>query len=313
MVAGRAWGLAGTPGNVYAVSVTPVRRQRRILTVLGSGCLLVAAWGGVILPGGCGAFTENNPAPMFAVPLIVEGKSVGSAIIDTGGGYEVMLRDAFGLEVTGRVEVLAFGGREVVDVTEGFAYSAGGVDAVAEAALIGVSVCDCNGLGVDFLRKTGVVLAVDFPERSAAFLRSVPTGGQTLDFAMPPSQLAGFDSAFVEVRVSAGRTSRTVRGLVDTGSAETVMRRGLVGSPSLFSPHRMTVRITHDDLGSVTLDVGMFDTPGLPSIILGTDAMRAWAGRWYFSYAPEGGTVTVFPDSVAMPPLATEPAAARRF
>ena len=235
---------------------------------------------------------------------------MGSAIIDTGGGYEVMLRDDFGLEVTGSVEVLAFGGWELVRVTEGFAYSAGGVDAVAETALLGVSACDCNGLGVDFLRKTGVVLAFDFPEKTAAFLTSVPSGGYTIGFESPPAQLAGFDSAFIEVRISSGRKSRAVRGLLDTGASTTVMRRGLLGPPPVFSFGRESVKITHGGLGSVNLDVRLFDTDGLPAIIVGTDAMRGWAERWYFRFTPEGGTVTAFPDAASLARLTVEPVSA---
>ena len=63
------------------------------------------------------------------------------------------------LKVVDSTEVLAFGGTESVDVTESFDYTAGGWQTHAEAAIVGVSVCECNGLGFHFFRKTGAVLA----------------------------------------------------------------------------------------------------------------------------------------------------------
>ena len=48
----------------------------------------------------------------------------------------------------------------------------------------------------------------------------------------------------------------------------------------------------------------------LPDLIIGTDVMRAWGDRWYFSFAPEGGTVTVVPHDDSSAPDA--PAAFRR-
>jgi len=268
----------------------------------GTGCWLGGRWLLHLLcaltfasASGCGNFIEEPSAPLFRVPLSIEGQSVGSAIIDTGGGYEVLLRDDFGLGVIGRMDVLAFGGFESVEVTRGFHYQAGGVEAIAESAIVGLSACDCNGLGVDFLRKAGIAFAVDFQEGVAAFLPDRPNAGITLDFLEPPDYLAGFDSAFVEVTISSGTRSRRVLGLLDTGATETVMRRGLLGGAPLLSPNLMNVRVRHDQLGSVAVNVRLFDTNGLPAIILGTDIMRAWADRWYFSYAPEGGTVVVIP------------------
>ncbi len=222
------------------------------------------------------------------------------AIIDTGGGYEVMLRERFGLKVIDIVEVLAFGGKELVELTEGFAYEAGGVRAVADAALVGLSVCDCNGLGFHFLRKTGVVLGLDFSEESATFQATLPDGGILLPFTSPPAMMDGFDSAFVEVDVGADGVVRTVLGLLDTGTNRTVMRRGLVGSPSTLAPNHVDITIQQEDLGTVAARVALFDTSGLPDLIIGTDVMRAWGERWYFFFGPRGGAVTIFPAGPAV-------------
>ena len=79
-----------------------------------------------------------------------------------------------------------------------------------------------------------------------------------------------------------------------------MMQRGLLDAlesslsyQSPLNPDRFEVMIEHASLGTVRALVGLFDTQGLPDIILGTDVMRAWGERWYFSFAPDAGTVTV--------------------
>ncbi len=84
----------------------------------------------LMIAAGCADVLPPAQAPLFLVPLSIEGQSVGNAIIDTGGVYEVLLRDEFHLTVVGDVEVLVFGGRESVRLTEGFSYAVGGIDAV---------------------------------------------------------------------------------------------------------------------------------------------------------------------------------------
>ena len=257
--------------------------------IIGVLCLWPA------LAAGCGEIPVARPAPLFNVPLSIEGEPVGSAIIDTGGGYELLLRDSFGLQVVDTVEVLAFGGQEVVGITEGFQYTAGGWDSTADAALVGLSVCDCNGLGFHFFRKTGAVLGLDFANPRAMFLPVAPAGGVTIPFQPPPWFLTDFDSAFVQVEIAAGGESRRVLGLLDTGTNASVMRRGLVEtSPSLIAD-RLDVTITAELLGTVAVQVGLFETAGLPDVILGTDVMRTWSDRWYFFFAKQRGTVTAFP------------------
>lgn len=257
--------------------------------IIGVLCLWTA------LAAGCGDIPATRPAPLFNVPLSIEGEPVGSAIIDTGGGYELLLRDSFGLQVVDTVEVLAFGGKEAVGVTEGFQYTAGGWDSTTDAALVGLSVCDCNGLGFHFFRKTGAVLGLDFANPRAMFLPVAPAGGVTIPFQPPPSSLTGFDSAFVQIEIASQGDSRTVLGLLDTGTNASVMRRGLVGTPSSLTPDRLDVTVTVESLGTVAVQVGLFETAGLPDVILGTDVMRTWSDRWYFFFAKERGTVTAFP------------------
>lgn len=257
-----------------------------VATVLG----LIAAWG-----GGCGAVLPSIPAPLFAAPLSVEGASVGNAVIDTGGGYEILLREPFGLSLVDNVEVLAFGGKEMVAVTEPFTYSVGGTEATADFALVGLSICDCNGVGFRFFRKTGTVLAVDFSAGRADFTDAAPEGGVSLAFEPPPPELVDFDSAFIEVEVQFGERSQSVLGLLDTGTNASVMHRKLFGEGASSASERLDIRIGHQELGIVSAQVTLFDTPGLPDLIIGTDVMNAWSDRWFFTFAPHGGHVTVFP------------------
>jgi len=258
-------------------------------------CLSVVMAG---LLTGCGEIFSSASAPLFVAPLSIGGVPIGDAIIDTGGGYELMLRESFGLRIVDRVEVLAFGGREVVDVTEAFRFEAGGVESTADAAIVGLSVCECNGLGFMFFRKANVVLGLDFAEGNARFLSEVPKGGTRVPFEAPPGHLGQFDSAFVLVDVSGGGVTHRVLGLLDTGTNGTVMRRGIIEAVADLTPNRVRVEIHHQGFGTASVNVGLFDTPGLPDIILGTDVMREWADEWYFAFAAVGGTVIAFPDGV---------------
>jgi hypothetical protein len=254
------------------------------------------------LVGGCGDIFAHRPATLFSAPLVVDGFSVGPAIIDTGGGYEVMLRERFDLDVAESARVLAFGGSEVVGVTEGFSYSVGGWASEATSALVGVSVCDCNGIGFQWFRKTGAVLMLDFSAPLAAFVTTVPNGGVTMPFAPSPPVLPGFDTSFIPVRIDMNGTTREVIGLLDTGTTATVMRRDLAGNGELQTADTVAISVTHSRLGSISVRAGLFDTEGLPDIILGTDALGLWADRWYFTFTPEGGYITAFPalNSVAV-------------
>jgi len=251
------------------------------------------------LCGGCGDVLPPDPAPLFTIDLKVNGEPVDSAILDTGGGYELMLRESIGLPVHDEVEVLAFGGRETVGLAEGFSYTIDGISLTAKAALIGLSVCDCNGVGFLFLRRSGKTLGVDFAGNKAFLLDRAPQGGLQLSFGDPPDTLPRFDSAFVIVNVSAGGQTLRLNGLLDTGTNSSVMRRGLFsGATRPLQPDRMAVTIGRSELGVVAANVRLFDTPGLPDIVIGTDVMRAWSDRWFFTYSPRGGVVTVEPRTV---------------
>lgn len=246
------------------------------------------------LVGGCGDLFGGF-TPLLTAPLVVNGEPVDPAIVDTGGGYELMLRERFGLDIVDTIEVLAFGGRELVGLAQGFPYEVGGVGATADVALVGISACDCNGVGFFFFRKTGVTLEMDFSRRSVTFVTETPTGGVALPFEPPPPWMQNFDSAFITVEVTTDGASREVLGLLDTGTNSTVLRRDLIGGANRLFPNRLSVTLRHEALGVVEARVTLFDTPGLPDLIIGVDVMRAWADRWYFRFHPRGGTVTVFP------------------
>ncbi len=248
------------------------------------------------LCGGCGDVFPTSPAPLFTIGLKINGEQVDSAILDTGGGYELMLRESIGLPIVDEIEVLAFGGPEIVGFAEGFSYTIDGFSLTAEAAIVGISICDCNGVGYLFLRRTEQTLAVDYAANDAYLLGSPPDVGVQIAFGEPPETLPFFDSSFIAVEVSAGGETLLLNGILDTGTNGSVMRRGLFDAPTRpLQPDRMDISVGRDELGVVAANVRLFDTPGLPDIIIGTDIMRAWSDRWYFTYAPRGGTVTVEP------------------
>ena len=255
-----------------------------------TACLLLG------LLGGCGDFPTGSHAPLFSVPLTVNGESVGNAFVDTGGGYEVLLRQDYGLEIIDTVEVLAFGGTEELLLTGPFAYSVAGYKTVAASALVGLSACDCNGLGFHFFNRTGMILGIDFSGSEVNFLLVPPEGGTFIPFANPPDILEGFDSAFVEVEVALAGESRLILGLLDTGSNVTVLRRGILDGGAVPSLDRLDITVQHENLGTVAVNAGLYDTDGLPDMIIGTDVMGTWAQRWYFDFTPGGGAVTVFFD-----------------
>jgi hypothetical protein len=242
---------------------------------------------------GCGAWDPPDPLFVFSMPLTVNGEPVGDAFIDTGGGYEILLGQANGLDIVGEIEVLAFGGKENLEVTGPFTFAIGGFHGIAGGALVGLSICDCNGLGYQFFRHTGIVLALDFPRNRADFLLQLPDGEAVLSFAPPPPPLSGFESAFIDVDVSVDGASKRLRGLLDTGANLTVMQKGLFPNPPLLSPDYQTILVTHQKLGTVQVTAGLFETDGLPDIILGVDVMRAWANEWYFDFTPGAGALTV--------------------
>lgn len=260
-----------------------------------------AIWAALVLIGsavgatGCGTRFGGEADGLFTVPLEVEGNSVGSAILDTGGAYELLLREDFGLPVVGEAEILSFAGRERVAVTSGFNYTAGGIKTVSDGAIVGLSICDCNGLGFKFFRKTGVVLGLDFPNAAAAFFLSVPETGVVLPFEPPPRRLARFDSAFVNVRIRFGERDVAALGLLDTGAAATLIRRDVLGISTFSSGERFNTVVTQERLGAASVRVASYDSPDLPDLIIGTDVMRAWGDRWYFAFADSGGEVVILP------------------
>lgn len=259
----------------------------------GSACLV-----GVALIG-CGSLPPISPpatGPLFAVPLAINGQDVGNAIVDTGGGYEVLLRERFGLAIVDEVEVLAFGGIADVEVTEGFSFSVGDFETETNGAIVDGSICDCNGLGFRFLRRVGLGLALDFELPDVSLVRRIPEHDVSIPFLASPPNLTDFDTAFVDVDVSIGGRVQRVRALFDTGASATVMRRSLLAdsaSISPLSPQRVSVLIEHRSLGSVALDVSLFDTLGLPDLIIGTEVMQVWGDRWYFEFNEFGGRIVV--------------------
>lgn len=242
---------------------------------------------------GCGSGIEIGGAPLFVAPLVIEGTPVGTAIIDTGGAYELMLRDPFGLTIIGEMEVLAFSGRARVGVTESFSFDAGGFSAQADAAIISRTICDCNGLGYLFFRKADIVLALDFARGEARFLFAEPAQGARIRYTAPPAAVAHFDTSFIEVDLESQGQRVSVLALLDTGSNVTVLHRRVFQPALPLLRDRLDVTLTRSELGALSLRAPLFDTPGLPDLIIGTDVMRAWGDEWYFRFDDRGGAVTV--------------------
>ncbi len=244
----------------------------------------------------CVPIFPPSPAELFTAPLVINGTPVDDAILDTGGGYELILRESYGLPVTGSLDVLAFAGVATVEVTGGFDYEVAGVTERAESALLSGDVCDCNGVGFHFLRRTGRVLALDYTTMQADLTRVLPLDGTVLAFAEPPSVLANFDTAFIEVTISSGSSTKNVLALLDTGTNSSVLRRNVLPDGSFLTPNHTEIIISEPSLGSVAVTARLFETVGLPDLILGTDVMQAWSSRWFFYFAPRGGLVVTYPN-----------------
>lgn len=301
--------MAETLGRVYALSVmhthfdldrTIARQASRLMSTLG----IVVGLG---LSAGCGSTEVPRSAPLFAVPLSLEGEPIGTALVDTGGGYEIMLRRSYGLKIVDSIEVVVFGGKETVQLTEGFAYEVGGVPGRADAAIVGSSICDCNGVGFHFFRKTGVVLGLDFSAPRVMFLSEVAAEGITIDFASLSDGRSAFDTSFIEVEAEFDGFSQTLVALLDTGANATVIRRDLIDFVDGSTPARPRITVTHDQLGSVSVNVQLTNNDDLPDMILGTNVMRKWGDQWYFSFHANGGSVTVVRDDASSSPVSVLP------
>jgi len=249
--------------------------------------------------GGCGnAIAPPQQQKAFYLPMSVQGRAIQDGLVDTGGEFEVLLKQPFGLSVVSDVEVLAFSGKERVQVTEPFVYTVSDFTLLSDGAIVGLSTCDCNGVGVRFFQKTKQFLKLDFPSGKAQLLETIPDGGIALPFVSPPVQLSTFEGVFMNVEVNADGVSTFVKALVDSGATITVLRRGLVGTNSVLLPDNLDVTVTHPNLGTVAISVGLFDTEGLPDLIVGTDLMAVWGDQWYLHFTNGDQPITVFPTGV---------------
>lgn len=290
-------GTTVLPAERIAPSLSPLARKASAGLI---GCLILTL-------AGCGQTLGTEPGPLFLVPLSVSNSPAEAAVVDTGGAYELMLRHGHDLPVIGEVQVLIFGGREWVEFTGSFPYEAGGERQVADYAIVGLPVCDCNGVGVQFFRKSGVTLHLDYRTTTAAFVEDTPADGIVLPFQDSPPQLPTFDTAFVDVTVTRNGETVSLLGILDTGTNSTLLRRSVFGESPIGG--YLPVRVAHDSLGTVALNARLFDTEDLPDIIIGTDVMGSWADQWYFTFDERGGHVTVLDLNTL--PSTTGPDAAR--
>jgi len=258
------------------------------------------------LPGCDNAtFFAAAPENLFTTPVTANGTVLESAIIDTGGGFDLMLGDraGLGLDIVNSVDILAFNGVITADIAEPFPYSVGDFHAVADQAFVDLGLCDCNALGFFFFRKTGAVLAISFLDGHASFLDAAPARRTAIPFADPPATLPDFDTSFMTVQVTGDDgTPVTVNALIDTGSNITSLRRGLVSVSSTPDGTHADVLIARAELGTVHARVTVFDRPGIPDLVIGTDVMAAWSDEWYFEYNAHGGTIYAEPRNDVPPP-----------
>lgn len=260
----------------------------------------VVAWT-VAACAGCGLDVSPGSS-LFFLPIEVDGQNVGSGIVDTGGAYELMLNEPFGLRVTGSAEVLVFSGPATVGITEPFRAIVDGAAFEIDNAIVGLDLCECNGVGFLLLRKSQRLLNLDFPSQRA-WLSPTEEGRPSLSefpFLPPPAGFSTFDTAFIEVTVTGTEGSRSLLGLLDTGTTTTLMRRGIVtGAGNSIDANAQTVRIGADGLGTVQAQVRLIETEGLPDLIIGVDVMRAWSDEWAFRYDAVGGAVFAAPRADA--------------
>jgi len=241
----------------------------------------------------CGQGLPADTPAYFSVPLEIAGATVEEALIDTGGAFELVLREPYGLKLVGTAEVLTFGGVATVGVSQAVAYSAGGLDAQADFALVGPAVCDCNALGYKFFQTSGTVLGVDFGAHRATLTAAIPARGLQLRRMDPSATLPDFAGAWVEVEVAVGGQSAVIPAVLDTGAAHSVLQRGTLPTVPAWPRDWVRATVAHKQLGTVSASLYLFDTAGLPQLIIGLDLMRVWADEWYFEFTPAGGTVTV--------------------
>ncbi|MHC5108517.1 MAG: pepsin/retropepsin-like aspartic protease family protein [Planctomycetota bacterium] len=284
------------------LSLPPKSLTGTPLSAWGCAFILSLSW----LCQGCGNVVAE-PAPLFTVPFSIEGQDVGGAIVDTGGDFEVLLRESFGLSVVDTVDVVAFSGAQEVPVTEPFRYRAGGLEAVAASGIVDPSICDCNGVGFPFLRKTGLILAIDFVEPTVYFLRNMPRVDFLIPYQAPPEDLPDFDTSFIDVVIESGSESRVIRALLDTGATATVMRQDLLATDPVLPTDRLNISVSHEIMGTVAVNVGLYETQGIPDMIIGNDVMRAWGNQWFFVYHPFGGMFGVIRDMENSPSVRPVP------
>ncbi len=254
---------------------------------------LAAIVAGTLVTAGCDAVLERPQPRLFYFPLSIGDRDIGPAFLDTGGEFEVLLSEPFGLPIQGELEVLAFGGREHVSITGPFDYTVAGLTMRGTGAIVGLSACVCNGVGLGFLQKAKKVVHLDFTTGDAVLTDEVPADTFGLSSARPEGLLRDFSGSFIEVEVSDGDRTAVLHALLDTGSTRTVMRAGIVPPQPSRGADLVVVTIGHPVLGVARVYASTYDTEGLPDMIIGTDLMGAWADTWCFDYRDDARTVWV--------------------
>jgi hypothetical protein len=261
----------------------------------------------LVLLAGCNQ-TVSPRGQQFTLPLAIEGRTDGHALVDTGAEGELILAQAYGLDVIGSVPVILFSGATQAPVTEPFAYTLAGVTMSSPGAIIRESNCACDAVGTAFFRRSGLCVRLDYRRGTAVLVDEIPRGGIEVPLTPSVGGAGAFDSARVTIRIN---ETSFADAILDTGANVTAMRRSLV--PTNAADGRYLL-LSHHLLGSISVPqerVLMYDTPGLPDLIIGTDVMPAWGNVWYFTFGVSGGRAAAFRDSADPEPADNGPALTR--
>ncbi|HEY3243326.1 MAG TPA: hypothetical protein VGM03_08245 [Phycisphaerae bacterium] len=249
-------------------------------------------WILLLVLAGCNQ-TVAPRGPQFNLPLTIEGRSAGNALVDTGAEGELILADSYGLPVVGSVPIILFSGAMEAGLTAPFTYTVAGVQLRTSGAIVRDSNCACDALGTGFFRRAGTCVRLDYRDGSAALVDRIPDGGIEVPLAPSLNNSGPFTSAHIPVQIN---ELTFADAILDTGANVTAVRALLMppGSADTY------LRLSHYVLGALSVPqarVLTYETEGLPDVIIGTDLMRAWGSVWYFSFSESGGRAATFRTS----------------
>jgi hypothetical protein len=243
----------------------------------------------LLLDFGCG----QQAGTRFYLPLEVDGRPAGAALVDTGSEPPIILGSDFGLRSVDVAERCLVTGCDQVVVSEPFLFSIAGIPMGTKGAIIDPEAGSL--IGTSFFRLTQTVLKVDFVSGEAKVVRALPPGDSSIFFFPPDNHLRRPDAVWLEVEAKTDSESKRIWAIVDTGAPRTVVQDLALGD--------VLREISHPDLGTVRLDVEPLGhgRDEFPAIIIGTDVMAAWGDVWYLGFGDGGGLISIYHDRSSAP------------